>query len=434
MRKGILSSLGALVAGAGTSLAQAPAPVVPASGTPQVISAAPAAPKTGGCANCAPSCSLACAPCCPCSESCAEAPRFWASADYLLWWVKDGPSHYPFLTTSPPASAGILGAPGTTVLFGGSDFDFGTFSGLRLTLGGLDPSGSFGMEGSAFLLERRAIGYQATTTPLGPILARPFISQVPLGFPALAPLAPPLGSQFSTAALVPGLPTTLFQATVTTRLWGGEANLTSSRLGDSDLNLRLLAGFRYLDLYERIDDAINFFAVMTQGNDRAGSFGRQTEEFHARSQFYGGQVGGQAEARMGRLFVNLVGKVALGSSHEINTINGTQVLTPPEGGPISVLPNSLFAKASNIGRTKADAFAVVPEVNLNVGFALNDNILAYVGYNFLYWSDVIRPGDQIDPNVNTLFPINIGAPFPAPKFSHTDFWAHGVNFGMALRF
>jgi hypothetical protein len=354
----------------------------------------------------------------------------------LLWWIKDGPSHYPFLTTSPPASAGILGANGTTVLFGGSDFDFGTFSGLRLTVGGLDPSGSIGMEGSAFLLERRAIGFQATSSAIGgPILARPFISQVPQGFPTLAPLAPPLGSQFSTTALVPGLPTTLFQATVTTRLWGGEANLTTGRLGDADGNLRLLAGFRYLDLYERIDDAINFFAVMSQGNDKAGSFGRQTEEFHTRSQFYGGQVGAQAETRMGRLFVNLTGKVALGSSHEVNTINGVQVLTPPPGGgPISILPNALFAKVSNMGRSKADAFAVVPEVNLNVGYAVNDNIMAYVGYEFLYWSDVIRPGDQIDPNVNTLFPINIGAPFPARKFDHTDFWAHGVNFGLALRF
>jgi hypothetical protein len=111
------------------------------------------------------------------------------------------------------------------------------------------------------------------------------------------------------------------------------------------------------------------------------------------------------------------------------------VLTPPPGGgPISVLPNALFAKASNIGRTKADAFAVVPEVNLNIGYEFNSNLMAYVGYNFLYWSDVIRPGDQIDPNVNTLFPINIGAPFPARKFDHTDFWAHGVNFGVALRF
>jgi hypothetical protein len=283
------------------------------------------------------------------------------------------------------------------------------------------------------LLERRAIGYQATTTPFGPILARPFISQVPQGFPTLAPLAPPLGSQFSTTALVPGLPTTLFQATVTTRLWGGEANLTTSQLGDADRNVRLLAGFRYLDLYERIDDAINFFAVMSQGNDPAGSFGRQTEEFHTRSQFYGGQVGAHAEARMGGFFVNLDAKVALGTSHEVNTINGTQVLASP-GKPISVLPNALFAKLSNIGRSKADAFAVVPEVNLNVGYAFNDNLRAYVGYNFLYWSDVIRPGDQIDPNVNTLFPINVGAAFPARKFDHTDFWAQGVNFGVAVRF
>ena len=41
----------------------------------------------------------------------------------------------PLVTTSPPASLGVLGAPGTEVLFGDSGFNYEAFSGARLTLG-----------------------------------------------------------------------------------------------------------------------------------------------------------------------------------------------------------------------------------------------------------------------------------------------------------
>jgi hypothetical protein len=373
---------------------------------------------------------------CVWQEECVCMPRFWASAEYLLWWVKDGPSNYPLLTTGPSAGQGILGAPGTVTLYGGSDFDFKTVSGLKLTIGLQEMAGPIGLEGSAFLLEHRAVGFSATTAPIaGPILARPFISQVPQGQPILAPNAPPPGSQSSTTALVPGLPTTAFTSVASTRLWGAEANVTSPWLATSRFTMRMLLGFRYLDLYEKLEDVNDFLAVRTQGNDRAGTPGSQEEDFHTRSQFYGGQVGAQGEASYGRFRVNILGKVALGNSHEVTAIHGTQILVPPPGGgPMSILPNALFAKASNIGVQQADAFAVVPEVGINVGYEMKRNVLLYAGYTFLYCSDAVRPGDQIDPNVNTLFPIAIGPAFPAPKFKHTDFWAQGVNFGLAMRF
>src|SRR5262245_52245287 len=51
------------------------------------------------------------------------AGRVWADAELLLWWQR-GASLPPLATTSPPGTpldqAGVLGAPGTSVLFGGT--------------------------------------------------------------------------------------------------------------------------------------------------------------------------------------------------------------------------------------------------------------------------------------------------------------------------
>jgi len=77
------------------------------------------------------------------------------------------------------------------------------------------------------------------------------------------------------------------------------------------------------------------------------------------------------------------------------------------------------------------AFLGFPQLGVNVGYQLTDNVRAFVGYTFLYWNDVLRPGDQIDRVVNTTqSPVNligngllVGPARPAPIFRESDFWA-----------
>jgi hypothetical protein len=84
-----------------------------------------------------------------------------------------------------------------------------------------------------------------------------------------------------------------------------------------------------------------------------------------------------------------------------------------------------------------DTFTVVPELGLNIGYQLTNHIRAFVGYNFLYWSSVVRPGDQIDPRVNTNLippPISTAGPaVPAFAFHGSDFWAQGITLGVEFR-
>ena len=77
-------------------------------------------------------------------------------------------------------------------------------------------------------------------------------------------------------------------------------------------------------------------------------------------------------------------------------------------------------------------------MDLQVGYRLNDHIKLFAGYSFLFWTDVARPGDQVDLRLN---PAQIpqsgltgGPRLPAFSFHGTDFWAQGVNIGVEFRY
>jgi hypothetical protein len=77
-------------------------------------------------------------------------------------------------------------------------------------------------------------------------------------------------------------------------------------------------------------------------------------------------------------------------------------------------------------------------VGLQVGYQVTSCLRAYVGYDFLFWNDVVRPGSQIDTTVNpNLLPPAIpgGPSRPAPRINDTvDLCVHGVSFGLEFRF
>jgi hypothetical protein len=105
------------------------------------------------------------------------------------------------------------------------------------------------------------------------------------------------------------------------------------------------------------------------------------------------------------------------------------------------LEGGLLALRSNIGSHERDDLAFVPEVGLNIGLQLTRRLKTQAGYSFLWVSRVARAGEQIDPVVNvTQFPILsgngplIGPARPTLKFAETDFWAHGLNFGLEVTY
>jgi hypothetical protein len=385
---------------------------------------APGAPVGPGCAGCA-------------GGGCPQ-DFVWAEAEYLVWWVKNGPLTTPLVTTGSVADPvpGALDQPNTTVLFGDHGFDYKTFSGIRVS-GGFwaNCDHTIGFDGSGFALERRIAGFTTDSDIVGrPLIARPFTNAI-----TMTPDAETVS--------VPGLFSGRIAIASDSELWGAEANARSCVYRDGNRGYDVFAGFRYIDLGESleiVDQSLSlpgstFLFNNTQFQD-GGNLLQRADVFTTHNRFYAGQIGGQADYHWGGVFVSVIGKLALGDNHETVTIAGRSSVTPL-GGTAASLPSGLLAVASNVGSAERDQFAVVPELRLRVGYQFNHYLSAYMGYTLLYWSDVVRPGNQIDPVVNPtlittspLFGQNIGGAQPAPRFERSDFWAQGLDFGLAVTY
>lgn len=346
-------------------------------------------------------------------EVCGPPGRVWASGEYLLWWTKSQPLP-PLLTTSPPASAGILGAPGTTILFGNSGVDNEPRSGGRFNVGyWLNRGQTTGIEASYFFLDEIATQHAAASDGTL-VLARPFFD-------------PSIGANNSLLIASPGTVRGTFFASTSTNLWGADVNVRQNVLCGCNYRVDLLAGYRFLRLHE--DLQIN----ETEISDVAGTTFNLSDRFETTNEFHGGQLGLVGEYRFGRCFVQMRGKVALGNTQrQVDIAGATQTVGA------ATVPGGFLALPTNMGSYTDNRFTVIPEVNINLGCQITQRLRAFVGYNFLYWFDAARPSDQIDLVINpTQPPLGaglVGPARPAFNFNNGDFWAQGINVGLEFRF
>jgi hypothetical protein len=374
-----------------------------------------------------------------------RAPRLEVSAEFLLWWVKSA-STPPLLTTSPPGNSGTL--PGSAVLIGGKDLDDqfrpgGRFGGVLW----LDDCASYGFDGRYFFTGATSKREEVNSgMPPGNVLSlfRPFFAInnfPPAGFPG----------PFREQVTGPGVSAGSFTAENKSNFWGADINYRDNLCCSCDccssFRADVLAGFRYLNLNESLTMTEDYLLLSPDAvGNPIGTRVVITDRFATDNDFYGGQLGTVMTYRRDRWSLDLRTTVALGSTHQRLNIDGGQLRVPPfgQGAPQTYVGGLLALPGTNIGEHTRNVFSVVPEVGLNLGYQLTDHLKAYVGYNFLYWSNVIRPGDQIDPFVDVtripaFIPPNLqgqippAAARPAVLFKETDFWAQGVNFGMELR-
>jgi hypothetical protein len=363
------------------------------------------------------------------NTGCCTGPRFWGSAEYLLWWTKNAPLPVPIVTTGDPTvgfpalnTAGAIGSNGTRVLLGDSNVNFGAFSGMRFTVGGwIDPHQVYGVEVSGFLLENLTNTWSASSNAAGnPPLYFPRFNNA-AGFEDAVPISDPLrafsGNVRATSAL---------------QLWGIEANSVLALTARPGIEIQALVGFRYLNLNEsfQIDNTTNDL-IFNNTTNLQDYFGTQ-------NQFYGAQVGARAKLEWNHWSLDVTGQVAMGAT--VQTVDIQGYINRPGLGTFQ---GGMFAQPSNIGRTTNTDFGIIPSVDLKVGYQVTSHIGIFMGFTFLYWNQVVRPGDQIDRNVNLtqnaiLDPNGVGKlvgpSSPSPQFNRTDFWAGGLNFGVNFKF
>ncbi len=380
--------------------------------------------------------------CCANQFNC-QIPRFYANAEFLIWAMDD--ANLPPLATMSLLSVeqaealnnialmrdpngfpiGAIGQPGTVVIFNEDEIDSPTFAGGRFTVGYKKIFRNMGIEGTfLFLGENRSQFFASSDGTGSPFLVVPYFDSERM-------------REDGIIAASPGMFDGFIRAELSTQLWGVELYIRKPWRCGCNYKLDFLAGFRFLELSDGFELERNTTALRNlddmQGNVIVeGTNTRNVDMIGTRNQFYGGQIGADFEYHLGRWVLGATGKIALGNVYQEVNLNGFRVTTL--GNEIDVGDSTFLVQSSNMGRHERDHFAVVPEVSLKVGYQITCHLTAYVSYNFLYISNVVRPGEQIDRSFVPCGRAPSGSFQPMFVFRDIDHWAQGVNFGLNWRY
>jgi hypothetical protein len=389
---------------------------------------------------------------------CSPPGRIWLRADYLAWWT-NGTNLPPLVTTSPQgtsvAQAGVL--PNATILYGNQTIGNDGRAGVRTTMGmWLDNCHDWDVEFDYFMLGQRSFNYDSGFSTGDPILARPLFNiqtgsegRELVAYPGQVEGSVAVGSTYnfySAGALLS------YHLCSCNSCCGGCNSCGScnscascdSCNGSCDeaccppllccCRTDLLVGFRFY----RLDDDLGITENLqsTADDPTNGTKFNILDSFNAKNEFYGAELGLRTQIYRGRWSLDILTKLAMGNTHQTVTIAGQTVITPPTGTAVTY-NSGVLASSTNSGTFQNDAFTIIPQLGLELGYQINCHWRAYVGYDVLYWGSVVKAADQVDLNVD---PRNIppqqagGLPFPAYPGRISSFWAQGVNVGGEYRF
>jgi hypothetical protein len=191
-------------------------------------------------------------------------------------------------------------------------------------------------------------------------------------------------------------------------------------------------GYRFWDLSESLQMQERLTSQVTAD---PGSF-VITDRFETQNLFNGAELGVLWQGRRGWWSLDMLMRLGIGNMHQTVTIGGTTATTV--NGTTTNSTGGLLAQRTNIGTYDQNRFTMVPELGATVGYQMTRRLRATFGYSMVYIGNVVRPGDQVDLDVNPnlLPPENV--PFTGPlrpqfDFVETDYWVQGLSFGGEFR-
>jgi hypothetical protein len=353
-------------------------------------------------------------------------PYFWANFNYMASWIKPDRTLQPLVTLGAPNAAvpGALDDPGTTVLFDGRSLHEQPFWGGRFNVGTwFDECQYCGLEGGYFFLGSQDRGFIASANgaPGLPGLYVPFFD-------------PLTGIQDAFVVAQQQRSSGIVEINSRTRVQGAEGHFLFSFMRGMTWRSDAIVGVRWLILDEEIvvQETIRL-------QDDATTIG-VLDTFTTRNDFIGLDLGFKTQFRRDKWFLNLVTRVALGGNNQQISNDGFTGATNTAGDSNVIRAGRLTGPA-NIGNFNNDIFAVVPEVGLTLGYQPRNWLRVSLGYNWMYWDNVVRPGGNIDPVVNpigvpTSGQFNPNALYeprrPGVPYNLTDFWVQSVAIGIEV--
>lgn len=355
----------------------------------------------------------------------------WYGRIEAIYWWTDGMFTPALVTTSPPgttrANAGVLGVPGTSILFGNTGLNNDGRFGGRVSMGYyINRACGAAIEGDYFSLGDANDNFNASS-PGNPILARPFYDILQ-------------GTESSELVAFPNVLSGSVDVQSSTRFSGGGIRGRWNLCGCDDCDpcngcswrTGVTAGYRHYYLADSLQVTETLVSTDTAN---PGNF-LVRDNFNTYNNFDGFEIGGIMEGRNGRWSWELLSRTAIGNTNSKVDIAGFTDAT--QNGVTTRGTGGLLAQRTNIGSYERDAFAIAPQLEATLGLQLTSVWRVTFGYTFIYWSNVVRAGQQIDRDINTnLLPpetVPFAGPLrPAFAFNDTDFWAQGINLGLDAR-
>jgi hypothetical protein len=352
---------------------------------------------------------------------------FWVSAD-AVFSVFRAVTLPPLVTTSPPGTAqplaGVLGVPGTTVLFGGNNVEGDLRYGFRVDGGyWFGQQRRFGIEAGVMMLGSSSTSFAASSS-LNPILARPFTDATNF-------------TQQAALIAFPGISTGSININSTSgHFYSGDLDFAAKLTDTGAFRLTGLLGYRYFRYGESLD--ISQTLSPTSALFIPGTQIASTDHFSTRNMFNGMDVGVRPHFAWQALTLDLLLRVAVGNLHHTVDIAGNQVTTSPGFAPVTQL-GGVLALPTNIGQHTGNEWIVFPEVGVNLGWRITSNVQLRVGYGLLWLNNVTRAPDQINTTINPQhFPGVVPTPGtpnqPAFNLNRTDIWIQNANVGLEFTF
>jgi hypothetical protein len=380
-------------------------------------------------------------------------------AEWLGWWVSRYTIPVPLVTTTTtpnaadftqPLNVGALGQSGTVVLLGPGPQSYGLMNGGRATVG-IAPGCIPPIEVSGFHFNQSMTLFNQGSTDGSVVLARPIqdastLNVVGAGAPIVYLSSFP--QQSVNGINVGGSGTINVGSQL--NIWGVEANMFFCLTDNGTIQIDGILGVRYTELDEtfRIDStfspAANTPGIPFNGQVVPPGFSTEVmDQFITRNQFLGGTLGLRTRACFGYGLTLIVdAKASLGGITETLNVGGQSTLTA--GGPGSggvTVPGGILAVASNSGRATSNRFEFVPEVNAVLSWQIFSCVRVFGGYNLMYWSNVVRPVDQLSISIDRrqvptdqAFIPNFAGSSPTPSFRTTNFLANGFTVGVEIGF
>lgn len=423
----------------------------------------------GGC----PTCGSAVCGKSPCGFG--SRPILYVRGQYLLWWV-DGMDTPPLVVQDPVNDT----FQNAEVIYGGEELLDDVRSGGRVALGyWLDDYGRWGIEGDYLgletLNERFVAGARDGQIP-NISIGRPFINgfdfdangdgdvndpgDVPRGRAVEevdtrsldGSVTVDVDSRFQSAGLRLRRGLCCCAASCGTGCGDhvgcgvgiGCGDAVGCGAGCGAAGLGPLMGVRRIDAtfgvrWAQLDEGLRITEDLQTRDAQPTTFFLR-DQFDTSNEFIGGDFGFIWEWEHRRLSLEILSRLALGSTRQRVRIAGSTLRDDGQQTE-SLAQGGLLALPSNIGSYTRDQFSVMPELGVTCGYLVTDRLRFTVGYSFLYWSNVVRPGDQIDNVIDiTQVPVFEGVVDPTnpavqPRFAfrETGLWAHGINLGADYR-